>query len=267
VSQATVLKRLRNSPGMKNFHVRWVPQQLRSELQATRLAKCRELPLMLEALQKSNFGKVVTGDESWFYLETGHSAQWSVSRDNVATKTKPMIGTPKFMWTVMWGIKVFHVVDLMTSQSQFNSQYFVEHIMMPLVQEIFPHGRNQRALRLHLHLDNCWVHFSKVAEQFCAASDILQIPHPPYSPESAPSDFWLFGHIKTALAGLNSMNQSNFWPQSANFWTQYRSKNSGRVLTNGSRGWDCKVGARISRPVITILSRWCSHWWNGKPGA
>ena len=179
VSHATVLNRLHNSLGMKNFHVRWVPHQLTSELQATRLAKCRELLPILEALQRNNFRNVVTGDESWFYLETGHSAQWSVCRDDVATKTKPTISTPKFMLTVIWGVEGFHVVDLMTSQDRFNSRYFVEHVMVPLVQEIFPHGRNRRALRLHLHLDNCRVHFSKVSEQFLEANDILRILHPP----------------------------------------------------------------------------------------
>jgi histone-lysine N-methyltransferase SETMAR len=104
------------------------------------------------------------------------------------------------MLTVMWGVKGFHVVDLMTSQDQFNSQYFVEHGMVPLVQEIFPHRRNRRGLRLHLQLDNCRVHFSKVVEQFLEANDVLRILHPPYSPDLAPSDFCLFGRIKTALA-------------------------------------------------------------------
>jgi hypothetical protein len=27
-------------------------------------------------------------------------------------------------------------------------------------------------------------------------------PHPPYSPDLAPSDFYLFGHVKRCLAGL-----------------------------------------------------------------
>jgi histone-lysine N-methyltransferase SETMAR len=156
---------------------------------------------MLEALQKNSFRKVVTRDESWFYLETEHSAQWSVCRNDMATKTKLTISTPKFMLTVMWRIKGFHVADLMTSQNQFNSQYFVEHVMVPIAQEIFPHGRNRRALPLHLHLDNSRVHFSKVAEQFLEANDILRILHPPYSPDLVPSDFWLFGRIKTALTG------------------------------------------------------------------
>jgi hypothetical protein len=98
------------------------------------------------------------------------------------------------------GLKGFHVMDLMISQNQFNSPCFVEHIMMPFAQKIFPHGRNRHAVRLHLHLENCPVHFSKVPERFCEGNDILRIPHPLYSPDLAPSDFWLFGPIKTAFA-------------------------------------------------------------------
>jgi hypothetical protein len=40
-----------------------------------------------------------------------------------------------------------------------------------------------------------------VTEHFCDANDILRIPHPSHSPALAPSDFWLFGRIKTALIG------------------------------------------------------------------
>jgi hypothetical protein len=203
VSQATALNRLHNLLGMKNFHVRWVPPQLTSELQARRLP-------MLKAMQKNNFRKVMTGNESRFSLKTGHSAQWSVCRDDVGTTTKPTIGAPKFMLTVMWGIKGFHVVDLMTSQNQFNSQYFVEHIMVPLVQEIFLYRRNRGALPLHLHRDNrqftsqqwqdglvkqlpsCGFHIFPTAQ-------IWRLLTFPYS-----------GILKPPSRGLNSMNQSNF---------------------------------------------------------
>jgi hypothetical protein len=97
-------------------------------------------------------------------------------------------------------MKGFHVVDLMTSQNRFNSQYLVEHVLVLLVREIFPHSRNRRALRLHVQLDNGRARFSRVAEQFLEANDILRILHPPYTPDLAPSDFWLFGRIKTAIA-------------------------------------------------------------------
>jgi DNA-binding Lrp family transcriptional regulator len=101
VSQATVLNRLRNSLGKKNFGARWGPHQLTMELQATKLVKYREFLPMLEALQKSNFHKRVSGDESWFYLGTGYSVQWSVCRDEMATKTKPTNDTPAFILTLL----------------------------------------------------------------------------------------------------------------------------------------------------------------------
>jgi hypothetical protein len=110
-----------------------------------------------------------------------------------------------------------HVVDMMLSQNQFNSQYFVEHIMVLLIQGIFPHGRNRSALRLRVHVDNHRIHISKVTEQFFGANDILRILLPPYSPDLALSDFRLFGRIKSAFAGPISMNQSNFWTGFHNF--------------------------------------------------
>jgi hypothetical protein len=75
ISQATMLNCLRNLLGMKISHVRWVPPQMTSALQATRLAKCREVLPMFEVVQKNPFRRVVTGDESWFDLETGRSAR------------------------------------------------------------------------------------------------------------------------------------------------------------------------------------------------
>jgi hypothetical protein len=36
---------------------------------------------------------------------------------------------------------------------------------------------------------------------FVNGDSLVTIPHSPYSLDLAPSDFWLFGHIKTTLAG------------------------------------------------------------------
>jgi hypothetical protein len=105
------------------------------------------------------------------------------------------------MLTAIWGDNGFRLLDLMPSQYRFNAQYFVEHVMTPLVQTVFPQGRTQYTPRLNAHLDNCRVHFSKVTEQLFIENQLLHVPHPPYSPDLAPSDFWRFGRIKTGLAG------------------------------------------------------------------
>jgi hypothetical protein len=45
------------------------------------------------------------------------------------------------MFTIVWGVADFHVTSLMMSQHSFNSDYFVNEIMQPLIAILFPEGR------------------------------------------------------------------------------------------------------------------------------
>jgi histone-lysine N-methyltransferase SETMAR len=108
------------------------------------------------------------------------------------------------MRTVIWGLNGFHIVDLMTSQRSFNSEFFLSYVLALMVAKSFPRGRIPHTRRLQLHLDNCRVHFSKVTEQFITENHIGRVRHPPHSPDLAPSEIWLFSHVKTSPAGQTS---------------------------------------------------------------
>jgi hypothetical protein len=105
------------------------------------------------------------------------------------------------MLTVFWGIDGFHVVNLTTEQHNYNTQCFISHILEPLLLALFPDGRKPHSRRLSLQLDNCRVHCSKVSERFFAGNSIIRVAHSPYSLDLAPSNFWLFGHMKAASKG------------------------------------------------------------------
>jgi hypothetical protein len=130
-------------------------------------------------MEVSSFRHILTGDESWFTFELQQSAKQSPSREDVPQSVRRQIGTRKFMLTVIWGVDGFHVVDLMTSQRSFDSQYFMDNIMVPFVEKVFPKGRNPYAHRLRLHSDNRLVHFSRVAEKFMAQNHISRVPLQP----------------------------------------------------------------------------------------
>jgi histone-lysine N-methyltransferase SETMAR len=53
------------------------------------------------------------------------------------------------------------------------------------------------------HWDNVPVHISAVIQQWFAAHSIQQLEHPPYSPDLAPVDFFLFKRVKEELAGCS----------------------------------------------------------------
>jgi hypothetical protein len=60
--------RLHKSLGMKKFHLRWVLHQLTDDLRQLRVAKCGEILLALEGIQRIQFHHIMTGNERWFYL-------------------------------------------------------------------------------------------------------------------------------------------------------------------------------------------------------
>ena len=96
----------------------------------------------------------------------------------------------------------FYIVDYLISGISYNSSYFKENILVPLIEkkgEIWP---NSSSKRIWLHLDNCRVHNNKLITEKTQQSPFKRAPHPSYSPDLAPSDFYLFGKIKKQLEGL-----------------------------------------------------------------
>jgi hypothetical protein len=52
-----------------------------------------------------------------------------------------------------------------------------------------------------IRADNASPHVSTGVRQEMEEHGLRTAPHPPYSPDLAPSDFFLFGYIKRALQG------------------------------------------------------------------
>ncbi len=58
-------------------------------------------------------------------------------------------------------------------------------------------------------MDNATVHAAATVQDYLAAKGIKTIRHPPYSPDLASADFFLFPKVKSELAGL-SLTQGTF---------------------------------------------------------
>jgi histone-lysine N-methyltransferase SETMAR len=56
---------------------------------------------------------------------------------------------------------------------------------------------------LLVHADNARPHTAKSSTQYFNENRMKSVLHPPYSPDLAPSDFYLFGYVKRCLAGLS----------------------------------------------------------------
>lgn len=74
--------------------------------------------------------------------------------------------------------------------------------------------------------DNAPVHTARVARDALTATGFAQIDHPPYSPDLAPSDFFLFSNLKKELRGrrfsddneMKSAVESHFEEKSSEYF-------------------------------------------------
>jgi hypothetical protein len=73
--------------------------------------------------------------------------------------------------------------------------------MNPLLAKPFSEGGKSHAPRLSVHLDRYRVLSSNVPSRSFDKISLVTVRHPPYNPDLAPSDFWLFGYITATLRG------------------------------------------------------------------
>jgi hypothetical protein len=106
-----------------------------------------------------------------------------------------MIGDRKMMDTIVWTPHDFHLVDGFPKGQKFNASYYVDNILQHLLES----RSTGPGSGLIIHADNARLHTTQRTLKFCRENRLEIVPHPPYSPNLAPSDFFLFGHVKRAL--------------------------------------------------------------------
>jgi hypothetical protein len=92
--------------------------------------------------------------------------------------------------------------QVLEKSHKFKAGYYIAEILEPLSQwrSIEAAGNKRKLL---VHMDNACPHTAKLSIQYFNENRMKSAPHSPYSPDLAPSDFYLFGYIKRCLAGLS----------------------------------------------------------------
>ena len=74
---------------------------------------------------------------------------------------------------------------------------------MPAIADSEAQEAAHRAKRaLGVHFDNAPIHTAEAVKRRMRDLNLVVLPHPPYSPDLAPSDFYLFGKLKNCAKGL-----------------------------------------------------------------
>jgi histone-lysine N-methyltransferase SETMAR len=83
---------------------------------------------------------------------------------------------------------------------KFNSTYYIHEILTPVL-DWYKARFGVARQNLVIRADNARPRTAKMVSDFCEENEITVAPHPPYSPDLAPSDFYRFGFLKDRLKG------------------------------------------------------------------
>ena len=204
VSMGTVHTIIHEQLKMRKICAKFVPRVLREEQKERRHNDSREMvefidsdPEVLEAL--------VTCDESWIYCydpeSKRQSFQWKHAGSPRPKKARQSKSTQKLMMIPFFDSKGMIYLHWVPSGQTVNKEYYVE-----VLREFRKRFRRKRPAlftsgRWHFHQDNAPVHNSIRVSNYLTEMGIKTVPHPPYSPDLAPCDFWLFPKLKENLRG------------------------------------------------------------------
>ena len=128
-------------------------------------------------------------------------------------------------------------MDVMPQQSTITAQYYTDQVLPQVLEHQAKSAPTHHRSRLLLHHDNAAPHNARLTVQFLEQQGISFLPNPPYSPDLAPCDFWLFPKIKGAIAGKQFHRIQDLARQSIQSYEVYRHLRNVTASLSGEGGW------------------------------
>ena len=100
------------------------------------------------------------------------------------------------MITIFWNTNGITLLHVLPKGAHMNSSIFTEEILSPLTKlPAYVEAKKSRK-KYYIHFDKARSHKAKKVDDYLAQKKFTVPPHPAYSPDLAPSDFYLFGKLK-----------------------------------------------------------------------
>ncbi|UYV61504.1 hypothetical protein LAZ67_1005082 [Cordylochernes scorpioides] len=193
-----------NDLGMRRVAAKFVPKLLNCDQKQHRMNIANE---MLDSVRgdPNLLQRVITGDEAWVYgydVETkAQSSQWKLPHEPRPKKARQVRSNVKVLLTVFFDCRGVVHHEFLPQGRTVNKEYYLQ-VMRNLCEAIrLKHPDLWKNKNWLLHHDNAPAHTSLLVRDFLAKNNTLMMPQPPYSPDLAPCDFFLFPKLKRPMKG------------------------------------------------------------------
>ena len=209
ISNGSVYTIIHEHLGMSKVSARWVPRYLNMQDRQQRVESSQELLEVYNANPEDFHIRLVTGDETWLHHWDPDTKkefmQWKHPGSPPPKKFRTQPSASKVMATVFWDSKGIILIDYKPAGTSITGEFYANNIKQLRV-AIKEKRRGKLAAGVLLLHDNAPVHKSRVAQAAIRECKFEQLNHPPYSPDLAPSDYYLFRNLKSHLRGTRFQN-------------------------------------------------------------
>ena len=191
--------------GMKKVCAKMVPRLLNDGQKENRVQVCQDILKQLE-ITPDLLSRVVTGDESWIFkydpLTKRQSLKWKSASSPRPKKARLFKSKIKVMLIVFFDVHgIVHLEFL--PQGQTINQNVYKDILRRLMRSVREKRRELWETKSWLlHHDNAPAHNALSIRQFLAENNSAVLEQPPYSPDLASCDFFLFPKLKGVIKGI-----------------------------------------------------------------
>ena len=205
ISSSSIHRIIRKNLQMRKLCCRWVPHALTTAQKHARVTWCKRMLDTIASTNGSVLNRLVTLDETWLYYyepsRKRQSMEWKCRNQPNPTKVVASRSTRKVGVTLIFDRSGWYKILVLPDKTTWNATYMVNNTLPCLLKEFHKRRPVTGFSRMILHWDNAPSHNAEKTGQLIVDNNIEESYHPPYSPDLAPCDFFLFPKLKQHLRG------------------------------------------------------------------
>ena len=129
------------------------------------------------------------------------SSQWNTASSSRPKKVQQVKSNVKTTLIAFFDIDGLVHHDYVPKGQMVNKEFY-RTVLQRLCDAVLRHGSEKwHSGNWILHHDNAPAHRAVTTNEFLVKHNILSLPHPPYSPDLARCDFFLFPQVKKTMKG------------------------------------------------------------------
>ena len=192
--------------GMKKVCTRWVPKMLTSIQRTNRVDCCQELLQQSEVNPAKFSDCIVTRDEFWIHhcdpLSQLEAKVWKKLNQQTPTRLRQERSAGKIMMIIFWDRDGVLLTEYLPRGITINGPCYasiIERLRSTIVEK--RRGEVSRGMLL-LH-DNDPIHKCKIVQTAIRQLGFIELNHPAYSLDIAPTNYHPLSNLKKFLCGKN----------------------------------------------------------------